>query len=114
MISSLGFIASNFDFVLFVKYADASHIILSLYVDDTNITTDDVDGISVLKAELAKQFEMKDSGSLRYFLGVEVAYSPTCYLLFQSKYVEDIPEQVGLTNNKTIDTPIEVNAKYSS
>ena len=35
------------------------------------ITSDGVDGISVLKAELAKEFEMKDLGSLRYFLGIE-------------------------------------------
>ncbi|XP_031276499.1 uncharacterized protein LOC116134961 [Pistacia vera] len=57
---------------------------------------------------------MKDLGSLRYFLGIEVAYSLRGYLLSQSKYVADILERARLTNNKTVDTPIEVNAKYSS
>ncbi|KAJ0972269.1 hypothetical protein J5N97_020228 [Dioscorea zingiberensis] len=57
---------------------------------------------------------MKDLGSLRYFLGIEVAYSPRGYLLSQSKYVADILERAKLTDTKTIDTPIEVNAKYSS
>ena len=75
------------------------------------ITSDDVDSISVLKVELAKQFEMKDLSSLRYFLGIEVAYSPIGYLLSQSKYVADILKRVGLTDNKTVDTPIEVNGK---
>jgi hypothetical protein len=78
------------------------------------ITSDNIDGISVLKTELARQFEKKDLGSLRYFLGIEVAYSPRSYLLSQSKYVVDIIEWAKLTDNKTVDTPIEVNASYSS
>jgi len=57
---------------------------------------------------------MKDLGYLRYFMGIEVAYSPRGYLLSQLKYVADILEQARLTDNKTVDTPIEVNARYSS
>jgi hypothetical protein len=34
-----------------------------------NITSDDIDGISVLKTEVARQFEMYDLGYIRYFLG---------------------------------------------
>ena len=114
MISSLGFVASSYDSALFVKCTNAGRIILSLYVDHMIITSDDDDGISVLKAELAKQFKMKDLGSLQYFLGIKVVYSPRGYLLSQSKYVANILELVGLIDNKTIDNFIKVNAKYSS
>jgi len=80
MISSLGFVSSSHDSVLFIKCTDAGRIILSLYVDDMIITGNDIDDISVLKTELTGRFEMKDLGSLRYFLGVEITYSPRGYL----------------------------------
>jgi hypothetical protein len=78
------------------------------------IIGEDIDGISVLKTDLVRQSEMKNLGYLRYFLGIEVTSSPRGYLLFQSKYVIDIFERARLTDKKTVDTPIEVNARYSS
>jgi hypothetical protein len=114
VISSLSFVSNTHDFALFIKCTDKGRIILSLYVVDMIITSDDIDGISVLKTELARRFEMKDLGYLRYFLGIEVAYSPRGYLLSYSKYVADILEWARLTDNKNVDTLIKVNARYFS
>jgi hypothetical protein len=62
--SSLGFVSNNHDFAFFVKCIYPARIILFLYVDDMIITSDDIDGISVLKVELSKQFKMKNLGFL--------------------------------------------------
>ncbi|KAL5777450.1 hypothetical protein ACOSP7_010376 [Xanthoceras sorbifolium] len=75
VITSLGFSSSNHDSTLFVKCTNVGRILLYLYIDDIIIAGADVDGIVVLKSELTRQFEMKDLGSLRYFLSIEVAFS---------------------------------------
>ncbi|KAL8097015.1 hypothetical protein AgCh_030193 [Apium graveolens] len=111
---SLGFRPSNQDSALFVRSTSAGRILLSLYVDDMIITGDDCDGIESLKRELARCFAMKDLDLLRYFLGIEVASLPKGYLLCQSKYIADLLDRARLTDNKTVETPLEMNARYSS
>jgi hypothetical protein len=59
VISSLGFVSSSHDSALFIKCIDVGRIILSLYIDDMIITSDNINDISVLKTELVRQFEMK-------------------------------------------------------
>eukprot|EP00257_Ricinus_communis_P023191 XP_015583109.1 uncharacterized protein LOC107262335 [Ricinus communis] len=88
-------------------------LVLSLYVDDMIITSDDVVGISMLKSELTHYFTMKDLGPFCYFLGIEVASSPKRNLLSQSKYISDIFECARLSNNKIVDIPFKLNARYS-
>lgn len=50
-----------------------------VYVDDIVVTGND-------EAKLAKEFEIKDLGRLKYLLGIEVAYSKTRIFLSQRKY----------------------------
>eukprot|EP00257_Ricinus_communis_P022470 XP_015582205.1 uncharacterized protein LOC107262225 [Ricinus communis] len=113
VITSLSFHPSNHNSILFVKSTSAGRILLSLYVNDIIIAGDDVIGISMLKSELTRCVAMKDLGPLRYFLGIEVASSPKGYLFSQSKYIFDIFERARLSDNKTVDTPIELHARYS-
>lgn len=56
------------------------------------ITCGDVDEIDDLKLQLVKQFEMKDLGTMHYFLEIEVFYSPKGYIVSQSKCIVNILE----------------------
>ena len=83
---------------------------LLLYVDDMIITSDDLSGIQELKDFLSQQFEMKDLRHLSYFLGLEITHSTDGLYIAQAKYTSDLLSRAGLTDSKTIDTPIELNA----
>ncbi|RDX99177.1 putative mitochondrial protein, partial [Mucuna pruriens] len=67
-----------------------------------------------LKEKLATQFEMKELGKLKYFLGIEVAYSKQGIFISQRKYVLDILKQTGKLGCKTSGVPIEQNHRIGS
>ncbi|CAL2249192.1 unnamed protein product [Prunus armeniaca] len=54
---------------------------------------------------------MKDLGDLKYFLGIEVAWSTTGIFMSQRKYVLDMLTETGMLGCKPVDTPIEMNHK---
>ncbi|XP_047966014.1 uncharacterized mitochondrial protein AtMg00810-like [Salvia hispanica] len=73
------------------------------------ITGDDTKEIERLKGSLFQEFEMKDLGNLKYFLGIEVLRSEGGIFLRQKKYILDILAETGLLDCKPVDTPILVN-----
>ena len=59
---------------MFFKHSSNGNVaILIVYVDDIILTSDDEVEMINLKNTLSQEFEIKDLGALRYFLGIEVA-----------------------------------------
>ena len=81
-----------------------------LYVDNMIIIGDDLNDIQELKDFLSQQFEMKDFGHLSYFLGLEITLSTDGIYITQAKYAFELLSRAGLTNSKTVDTLVELNA----
>ena len=77
------------------------------------ITGDDFTGIRSLQHFLSQHFEVKDLGNLSYFLGLEVTSSSDGYYLSQAKYASDLLSKADITDNKTVSTPLEYNAKLT-
>ena len=53
---------------------------------------------------------MKDLRHLSYFLGLEITHSTDELYITQVKYVSELLFRAGLTDSKTVDTPVELNA----
>ena len=53
---------------------------------------------------------MKDLGYLSYFSGLEITHSTNGLYITQAKYASELLSRVGLTDSKTVDTPVELNA----
>jgi len=73
------------------------------------ITGSDIEEISQLKNNLFREFEMKDLGGLKYFLGIEVIRSNKGIFISQRKYIMDLLAETGMVDCKPIDTPMQVN-----
>lgn len=69
-------------------------------------------GFESLKKELAHCYALKVLNLLHYISGIEVATSLQCHLLYQSKYIFDLFNHARFTNNKTLDTLVEMNVRY--
>ncbi|KAH9726803.1 hypothetical protein KPL70_008430 [Citrus sinensis] len=72
---------------------------------------DDLSKMKALQEHLAAEFEMKDLGQLKYFLGIEVARSKSGIFLSQRKYVLDLLTETGMLDCKPAETPMEMNHK---
>ncbi|CAL8991397.1 unnamed protein product, partial [Prunus brigantina] len=105
-----GYCPSQADHTLFLRHSQDGRItIVIVYVDDIIMTGYDIEEINKLKINLSKEFDIKDLGTLQYFLGIEVAHSKEGIFVSQRKYVLDLLTETGMLACKLADTPIEQN-----
>lgn len=81
---------------LFVKhYVNGKITIIIVYVDVIIVTRDDIQEMENIKLTMAKEFEVKDFGALRYFLGMKIARSKKkTIFVSQLKYILDLANLV--------------------
>lgn len=84
---------------------------LIVYVDDIILIKSDLLEKNQLKQYLSSEFEIKDLGSLRYFLGMKVARSKKGIVVSQRKYVLDLLKETGMSGCRPVDIPINPNQK---
>ncbi|RVW49858.1 Retrovirus-related Pol polyprotein from transposon RE1 [Vitis vinifera] len=115
VIKNQGYQQGQSDHTMFFKQSnDGRMTILIVYVDDIILTGDDTGEVERLKKVLATEFEVKDLGQMRYFLGMEVARSRKGISISQRKYVLDLLTETGMLGCKPSDTPIKARNRMES
>ncbi|KAK3030701.1 hypothetical protein RJ639_034877 [Escallonia herrerae] len=110
---AIGFQQSNVDYSLFTFYQGASFLDGLIYVDDVVVIGTDPVRIHKLKQYLDQKFYIKDLGKLKYFLGIEVAWSTIGVSLSQQNYVLDILSESGLLGSKPSSTSMDQQHKLT-
>ena len=111
---AFGYQQSSSDHTLFIKHNEGKLTMLIIYVDDMIVIENDAIEKEALQTYLFREFEMKDLGPLKYFLGIEVLRSRSGILLSQRKYTIDLLNEVGMLACKPSDTPAAKNVKLST
>ena len=87
-----------------MKIMDDEPVILLLYVDDLFLTGNEKQ-ITDCKKKLAEEFEMKDLGSMHYFVGLEVWQSSEGIFMNQGKYAVEILKIFDMLDCKDMANP---------
>ena len=112
-IMQLGFVQSEANHSLFVCSKGSLFTVLIVYVDDMIIIGNYPACVASLKLVLDQKFGIKDLGSLRYFLGLEIARNKTRISLNQRKYALEVLKETRMTGCKPAQTPMEQQLKLS-
>ncbi|KAL0438668.1 UNVERIFIED_CONTAM: Retrovirus-related Pol polyprotein from transposon RE1 [Sesamum latifolium] len=102
------------DHCLFLKHSAVGLIALLVYVDDVLITCVSELMITEVKDFLHSAFTIKDLGLAKYFLGLEIARSPSGTSITQHKFIRYIISDTGLLSARPASSPFPPGLKLSA
>lgn len=98
---------SKSDYSLFTKSSSSSFVALLVYVDDIVSTGPSLDAINSSNSFQHSHFKLNDLGSLKYFLGLELARLSRGIVLSQRQYTLQLLEDTGFLASKPASIPID-------
>ena len=102
---TMGFTSSLTNPSLFLYGHGSTMMFLLLYVDDIIITNNQHHAVQTLLSQLATEFEIKDLGPLKFFLGLQIAYRSSSFFVHQKKYASDLLAKYNMATCKPCSTP---------
>lgn len=108
-----GYNKSKIEPCLYTKIVGNCRTMVTLYVDDFLIFSNDPQELKHLKEMLSSNFKIKDLGQVRECLGMSVKFDTknNVVTLSQEKYIDQILKKFNMSECKTANTPMEANLK---
>lgn len=109
LLCNIGFKNSKYEPCLFTKFNNDVKLIITLYVDDFLIFSNNAQETDRLKATLNSEFKIKDLGSVRKYLGMRINVDRECNSITvdQQQYIEQLLSKFDMSESRPADTPIE-------
>jgi hypothetical protein len=87
---------------------------ITIWVDDLLIAGKSGKDIANVKAQLSREFEMKDLGELQHFLGMRISRHPNGSIsIDQNGYIRQILERFGMESSKPVSTPVAAGSRLT-
>lgn len=82
-------------------------------MDDILVFSRNEEKFEMIKSTLARNFEVKDTGDVKYCLGMKFSRSNGEIHMSQRGYIMDVLKRFGMEDAKTASTPMDTNAKLT-
>ncbi|GMF16735.1 unnamed protein product [Phytophthora lilii] len=109
-----GFKSCGADQCVYVKRSRNGHVYVCLYVDMI-IAAKSTQEIREVKDALKAAFKMKDLGTAKFILGMEIDHDKGdgTLMIKQTRYIDDVAERFGQQNAKPVENPCISGLKLS-
>ena len=109
-LKKLGFQQTESDHCVWIN--DKTGVIIVIWVDDLLIFGKEPGSVKGVKADLKKEFEMKDLGEVQYFLGIQVIRQrPHRIHISQANYIDTILNRFGMRDCNPVTTPVAMGTR---
>ena len=89
-------------------------MLISIYIDDVILLSNDSNMLMQEKLKLSQNFEMEDQGEIHYFLGMSIKRDRDTKILTidQNVYLESVLKRFGMGECKPVPTPMEAGKRF--
>jgi Reverse transcriptase (RNA-dependent DNA polymerase) len=115
VLRSSGFTPLDADHCVYRSEKGFSHIIVSLYVDDLLLFSNDLRALTAFKAAVSTRFDMKDLGEAKFVLGMEIIRdrAQRSIALSQASYTREMLRTHTMVACNAADTPVQTGVRLA-